>query len=981
MTLSNLCKYYGSCIELENNTTISVSIFNNDKYIDLSWLDDSVLKGSAINAFLRNHKEKEHDLLIGYPILKIKQTLSPVFLLPISYSDGTHNKKEGFYIDKEILINKDIIDRYSVNNRIENIYELRELEEHLGFANGNFTINDSSDISNILNTLRTIRPAWEWKDMLDAQQLAIGAISQERNEGILNRAILIAKEPTPYTVGLANELVRLSEMPIESISASILYKFLTKAPLKASFSQIPIVEVLPVNQEQKKAIQAALSSDLSLIAGPPGTGKTQVVANLVINAAIQGQSVLLTSKNNNAVNVVVKRINDFDKKHPIVLRYEKNLKQCLTDYTQTWERTTPQQEENKSIYTHYAQTVDAYSRLSKEKEDIFALRNELDEAEKAVCQLRDKYQNHIGSCTMQDVIRLQNLYQHFLADHRFVNAQPRFIFTRLWHWLTIKRRQKSLVQSKIELLAEMKKYGSKPFISEHMSEYELANLHAEYTPLMTDLQCISRYNKLLHKICQSRSLEQLDELMLPKHSELQQEAQQVWRYWLSQHSRAFSDANRILLHSYLSQIEYNRIDSYDQRLNNLLPVHAITALSARKRLPFLPALYDLLIIDEASQCDIASMLPLMMRAKRMVVIGDQQQLNHICLLNKQTDRMLQVGNHIDDARWSYRNSSIYDLASSVVPAQAMTQLRDHHRSFKSIIEFSNQEFYAGSLRVATDYRKLLPPENNKGPVFGMQWMNVIGHTIRPEKGGAYNAEEADGVIRMLRHLAYDLNYEGTIGVTTPFHLQAEIITRTLEADAELRNHLELKNKILIDTVHKFQGDERDVIIFSPVVSTNAPSQSLSFLKSTGNLFNVAITRARSLLVTIGNQEYCKHCGVSYLEHFAVYGNGDEAPVEASEWEHLLQNALSAVGIPVTAQYHTDKYYLDLALFHNGRKLDIEVDGEMYHRTWTGEICYNDQIRNQTLMQQGWDVIRFWVPQVRDELPWCVEQIKRWMNRK
>ena len=71
--------------------------------------------------------------------------------------------------------------------------------------------------------------------------------------------------------------------------------------------------------------------------------------------------------------------------------------------------------------------------------------------------------------------------------------------------------------------------------------------------------------------------------------------------------------------------------------------------------------------------------------------------------------------------------------------------------------------------------------------------------------------------------------------------------------------------------------------------------------------------------------------------------------------------------------------LDLALFHNGKKLDIEVDGAMYHQAWTGELSYNDQLRNQALMREGWDVIRFWVQQVRDQLPWCIEQVQAWMS--
>lgn len=424
-------------------------------------------------------------------------------------------------------------------------------------------------------------------------------------------------------------------------------------------------------------------------------------------------------------------------------------------------------------------------------------------------------------------------------------------------------------------------------------------------------------------------------------------------------------------------IEYDKIDAYPPIISTLLPINAVTSLSVRRRIPFKPALYDLLIIDEASQCDIASMIPLLLRAKRVAVIGDSKQLNHICLLSKQTDLSLIKKNDIE-IRWSYRASSIYDLASCMSKAENIIQLRDHHRSFLDIIQFSNKEFYDNALRIATDYSRLVSPNNGK-PILGMQWMDVKGKTVRPESGGAYNLQEAESVIRILRRLSIGLNFNGTIGVTTPFHLQAEMISRALERDSELRNHLELHNKILIDTVHKFQGDERDVIIFSPVVSDGTKPQSLLFLKSTGNLFNVAITRARSLLVTVGDKHYCKQCGVSYLEHFAEYSCGESAPVESSEWEHILQKALSDAGIPVTAQYPVDKYYLDLALFYKGRKLDIEVDGAMYHQTWTGELCYNDQLRNQALMREGWDVIRFWVQQIRDLMPWCIKQIKDWMD--
>ena len=108
MTLKNLCKYYISCIALESNTTFRASLKDERSFIGLHWLNNSVLKSPAVGAFLRGNHDKEKDLLIGYPVLKTKHFLSPLFIINVSYSDGNHGKPEGFSIDEELLINKDI---------------------------------------------------------------------------------------------------------------------------------------------------------------------------------------------------------------------------------------------------------------------------------------------------------------------------------------------------------------------------------------------------------------------------------------------------------------------------------------------------------------------------------------------------------------------------------------------------------------------------------------------------------------------------------------------------------------------------------------------------------------------------------------------------------------------------------------------------------------------------------------------------------
>jgi very-short-patch-repair endonuclease len=204
---------------------------------------------------------------------------------------------------------------------------------------------------------------------------------------------------------------------------------------------------------------------------------------------------------------------------------------------------------------------------------------------------------------------------------------------------------------------------------------------------------------------------------------------------------------------------------------------------------------------------------------------------------------------------------------------------------------------------------------------------------------------------------------------------------------------------VVDTVHGFQGDERDVIFFSPVVSAGVGESTLRFLKSHGNLFNVAITRARSELVVVGDRQAALDSGVDYLARFAEYarelgayetavtvardGGPEYPPVShaelVSDWERIFYTALYAAGVRPVPQYEEAPYALDFALFDGERKLDIEVDGENYHRNWDGELCRRDQIRSRRLADLGWDIQRFWVYEIRDQLEASVRRVKAWMD--
>ena len=272
--------------------------------------------------------------------------------------------------------------------------------------------------------------------------------------------------------------------------------------------------------------------------------------------------------------------------------------------------------------------------------------------------------------------------------------------------------------------------------------------------------------------------------------------------------------------------------------------------------------------------------------------------------------------------------------------------------------------------------------------------------MRPETGSTYNDGEADQVVKELSRLVSN-GYKGTIGVVTPFRAQYLRIQDKINQNKDLADRLMLRD-FLCDTVHKFQGDERDVMLFSSVVSAGVTEGAVSFLKRTGNLFNVAITRARAALIVVGDNQASYNSGISHYKGFVEYVNQlqnrevfstenivtDHGPrypkinakVIVSDWEKYLYEALYRAGIPTTPQYQVGQYSLDLALFAGERKLNIEVDGEKYHRNWDGELMKRDQLRNKRLIELGWDVQRFWVYQVRDNMKHCIEMIKAWQGQ-
>jgi len=1031
--LSNLCHYYLACLGQDDEGGISV--FADSKY-DLDYVELDYLPGGdnehifetggLQNLFGKIRKDRGRmEMYFGYPstLKKVKSKKSnweglfvePILLFPVEIDNGTPKISQGFPI-----FNLSVLKRFTNAEREQLMDELVQLEEELNLNSE----DELPELDDLVRKLNSLRPEWPWREpIIPDELLTTPALRNIQEEGIYNRAVLIIGERSPFTQGLESELKSLSEIEPDIYKDTALGQWINGNVYKEENEEnIPLLEVLPLNSEQRQAIQNSLKSSLTIITGPPGTGKSQVVTNLLMNAAWQGKKVLFASKNNKAVDVVEIRVNNLGNR-PILLRmgsgqYHAKLAEYLMGLL-TSASSEHDQEEFVLDKQRYKKLEEEFAQYAEEETELIRLRNETDELDQSVEKIqKDISPNVFEQLKTTHSKQFQETISTFNKALNRANKEKQGFFTKLLWNFSKKKRYEELKKEfdKIKPIAKSLEISLPTKIIDDDNIQYWIDFSKNLNTYLYFVQTTQEYITSLKYLQRAKPLEQISKEKISLMKEMANNAENLWKGWLRLQPARLSNEDRNLLSNYNALLKmvidagsdlytklgkkiYREYSTLSKKVAHLLPAWAITSLSARGRIPFDPGYFDIVVFDEASQCDIASALPLLYRAKQAVIIGDPKQLRHISGLQKGQDQQLLEKHDLipNYAQWAYSYNSLFDLASGLVSKNDIINLRDHHRSHSEIIEFSNQEFYEGNLRIATNYDRLNFLDNEKN---GIRWLNVVGSVKRPSTGGAVNETEARAVVNEIKKLVDERDYKGTLGVVTPFRAQANLIRKIVSDDSNLQGKL-LNHEFLVDTVHKFQGDERDVMIFSPVVSKNMPEGALAFMRNNGNLFNVAITRARAMLLVVGDQGATIKCKVSYLENFAKYTHelenttkkkvshsiqdlGEEYPTvthpeRVSAWEHILYKALYKAGVKAVPQYQVEKYTLDLALFDGERKLDIEVDGERYHKNWTGELCRRDQIRNQRLFELGWDVKRFWVYEVRDDIDGCIKEIKRWAN--
>jgi len=691
---------------------------------------------------------------------------------------------------------------------------------------------------------------------------------QLKKAGLGNYAIFSASmagmvAKSENTRGVLNELNFLGNLkdfsaPLKQLFTNADTKSLNK---EYNSGNIPIV----LSEAQQAILRSGSINPITLIIGPPGTGKTYTIGALAIEHMAKGESVLIASRTDEAVDVINDKLHE-----------QLQIDKCVVRGGRKRKYVTPLRRFIKSIMTR----VNKISYLASEfdlKEDINSLRKSNRYSggglKGLVYQLGIEI-NGLNSKIKKIELDFLKEIENELDWGDYLSREKE----GFWHRL------------KTKFFAFRNKFQTP--IWEYAQRLELLEIKLE--------DAILRHIKLAYI---SRVLDV------------------AVNHW--EDLKKFYEA--LNLHSDTEKIKKLASVDFDI-LFKAFPIWLVNLSEVKNVLPFQKEMFDLLIIDEATQCDIASCLPLIQRAKRVVFAGDPNQLRHVSFLSagqqyifKQKHDLQQVDNEV----LNYRDNSVLDLVTSSLDAHDQVAMLDEHfRSMEPIIRFSNRTFYENSLQIMTN-----KPDKNEPCVFVQ---NCKGE--RGKEG--YNLAEANALIQFVKKLVdkeetLDAAHSQSIGILSPFRSQVDFLAKKLFDEFSI-SEIE-KHRIRVGTAYGFQGEERDIMLLSFVV--DATSHHSAFIHiNKEDVFNVSITRARYEQHIFTSVESKELKGNSLLRSYLESINSDinQTDTIASKHDEFLEEVIQELEKFSIKNYwpgyHVAGLNLDLLLKHKNRYLGIDLVG-------------------------------------------------------
>ena len=586
-----------------------------------------------------------------------------------------------------------------------------------------------------------------------------------------------------------------------------LYSYLNPSIKPKKDKEFDSVLLFPfgINGSQYQAVKNAMENQISVIEGPPGTGKTQTILNIIANLIYNGKSVAVVSNNNSATANVFEKLKQFDFDYICATLGRKENKE---NFIQNQNGLYPNFEYNEN--DKIEANPNKNKELIEQLEEFFNLQNNIAINKNILNELKIEIEHFIKQENISNLPKIRNIKS--LNSQKIMNIKIR---------LEELKRVGIFLKLKLILL-----YGIEDFKFYKKSINEIINVYDKiyYTLKEKELnEAIEKDSKRFELLSKNNIIETLK-------------------------NNSISILRTYLKNKYKNKKERKIFTSKDlnkksEKFILEYPVIFSTTYSIGKCLNK-DFKFDYLIIDEASQVDLITGALALYNAKNAVIVGDRKQLPNVIPTDslskiEELSKKYNIASNYDYVKQSFLTSIIESLnyVNKVL-------LKEHYRCHPKIINFCNKKFYNNELVILTE---------DKGEEDVMKvYITVKGSHAR----GHYNQRQIDIIDKeIMPELKQKLSVD-EIGIVSPYN----------EQKIRLQDAINNEN-IQIDTVHKYQGREKDAIIITTV------NNKISEFIDDPKMLNVAITRSKRFLRLVVSNEICEKDGnINDLIKYIKYNN-------------------------------------------------------------------------------------------------------------
>lgn len=544
-------------------------------------------------------------------------------------------------------------------------------------------------------------------------------------------------------------------------------------PLKAFFGRnknksgtgkevnIVVFDRTKINIDQMRVVYNSMVNHVTYVKGPPGTGKTMTIFNVLLSAYANDKTVLVCSNNNHPVSDIFNKMDgSLSIKRPFSSESEKIIFPMI--------RLGNNIEMQETINT-LREIMNFVSKHEKSK-----VQEELTEASKnkslaSFNELRDLLMEYESQIDLKERIATLEKIRQLTTVGKINNKLDEQIATY----------KATIDNARVIKDEDVLKYAVSASEDRNFQNY------VYYSSLMRFKKLSNDTYKELREIIGIEDLE---------------EAVRQLNKWLKK-------------------------DTNLRRFLAVFPIVICTNLSCDKLGSPKPQ-FDLVIMDEAGQCNTATSLIPIVRGTDLLLVGDTNQLQPVTVIEQNVNEDLMERYEVNE-EYDYVHNSILSTMLRKDNNSKNILLRYHYRCGKKIASFVNQRFYDQQLKLLND---------KSGDLI---YYDVKIQSYKDPRN-SYK-EEAYQIAKVIKDNGYK-----SVGIITPFVNQAALINEELARMGV--------SDVKAGTIHTLQGSEKKVIIMSAALSVRTGKKTMEWIKNNHELINVAVTRAQDSFIFVGDKE-------------------------------------------------------------------------------------------------------------------------------